>query len=97
MNDQPYMVEQIIKYSDGTETSIKYRGVIVDGVLQSEKVEDSQADESIVITQEDLDEHPVLAENGVEVGDVGIPVDAPTEVPVEIPSQEATDSVSETV
>lgn len=27
------MVQQIIKYSDGTETVINYRGVIVDGVL----------------------------------------------------------------
>ena len=38
------MVEQVIKYSDGTETSIKYRGVIVDGVLQSEKVDDTTAE-----------------------------------------------------
>lgn len=39
MTQDAHMVEQIIKYSDGTETSIKYRGVIVDGVLISEKVE----------------------------------------------------------
>lgn len=29
----PHMVQQIIKYSDGTETVINYRGVIKDGVL----------------------------------------------------------------
>lgn len=34
-----HMVEQVIKYSDGTETVIKYRGVIVDGVLISDKIE----------------------------------------------------------
>jgi len=27
------MVEQVIKYSDGSETVISYRGKIVDGVL----------------------------------------------------------------
>lgn len=35
---KPYMVEQVIKYSDGTETVIKYRGVIVDGVLVNEVI-----------------------------------------------------------
>ncbi len=30
---EPHMVEQVIKYSDGTETVVSYRGVIVDGVL----------------------------------------------------------------
>ena len=40
------MVEQVIKYSDGTETVIKYRGVIVDGVLISEKVETSMSEEN---------------------------------------------------
>jgi hypothetical protein len=29
------MVEQVIKYSDGTETVIKYRGVIENGVFTS--------------------------------------------------------------
>lgn len=33
------MVEQIIKYSDGTETVISYRGKIVDGVLIPDKPE----------------------------------------------------------
>lgn len=32
------MVKQMITFSDGTETVINYRGVIVDGVLISEKV-----------------------------------------------------------
>lgn len=31
------MVEQVIKYSDGTETVISYRGEIVDGVLIEDK------------------------------------------------------------
>lgn len=35
---KPYMVEQVIKYSDGTETVIKYRGVIVDGVLVNDVI-----------------------------------------------------------
>lgn len=33
MEDIPHMVEQVIKYSDGTETVINYRGRIVDGEL----------------------------------------------------------------
>ena len=33
----PHMVEQVIKYSDGTETVISYRGVIEDGVLTEDK------------------------------------------------------------
>lgn len=41
------MVEQVIKYSDGTETVIKYRGVIVDGVLTSEKVDEPTAEETV--------------------------------------------------
>lgn len=43
--DVPHMVEQVIRYSDGTETVIKYRGVVVDGVLVSEKVADEVKDE----------------------------------------------------
>lgn len=30
---------------------------------------------TVIITQEDLDENPILAENGLEVGDVGIVTD----------------------
>ena len=33
MDPKPHMVKQTITYSDGTETVINYRGVIVDGVL----------------------------------------------------------------
>lgn len=33
METKPHMVQQIIKYSDGTETVINYRGVIENGVL----------------------------------------------------------------
>jgi len=30
---KPHMVKQTITFSDGTETVINYRGVVVDGVL----------------------------------------------------------------
>lgn len=40
MDQKPHMVEQVIKYSDGTETVIKYRGVIVNGVLTPKKIEE---------------------------------------------------------
>jgi hypothetical protein len=33
------MVEQVIKYSDGTETVIKYRGVIENGNLIPDEAE----------------------------------------------------------
>jgi len=33
----PHMVEQIIKFSDGTETVIKYRGVIENGILMEDQ------------------------------------------------------------
>ena len=33
MEEKAHMVEQVIKYSDGSETVISYRGKIVDGVL----------------------------------------------------------------
>lgn len=34
-----HMVQQIIKYSDGTETVINYRGVIENGVLMPDEPE----------------------------------------------------------
>ncbi len=37
---------------------------------------------TVVITQEDLDENPILAENGIEVGDVGVVTDETFEEPV---------------
>lgn len=37
------MVEQVIKYSDGTETIISYRGVIENGVLTLDVPEDGVA------------------------------------------------------
>lgn len=63
------MVEQIIKYSDGTETSIKYRGVIIDGVLQTEEItgteetvetptEAIEAEEVAEIATEEVEETP---------------------------------------
>ena len=39
----PHVIKQIIKYSDGTETVINYRGVIgTDGVLTPTVIEDEQ-------------------------------------------------------
>lgn len=37
---KPHMVKQTITYSDGTETVVNYRGVVKDGVLTPDKVED---------------------------------------------------------
>lgn len=51
-----HMVEQVIKFSDGTETVIKYRGVIVDGVLIPDKIEETSTAEpqpSVVDEQRD--------------------------------------------
>lgn len=39
-SDKVHMVQQIIKYSDGTETVINYRGVIEKGILDVDKPED---------------------------------------------------------
>lgn len=51
------MVEQIIKYSDGTETSIKYRGVIENGVLTEDNpMEEEKEFESEVSASEDVAE-----------------------------------------
>jgi len=35
--EKAHIVKQVIHYSDGTETVINYRGVIVDGVLTEDK------------------------------------------------------------
>lgn len=56
MDVQPHMVEQVIKYSDGSETVIKYRGVIVDGVLTADKVEETS----------DLPQRPSVVEDQPE-------------------------------
>lgn len=52
------MVEQVIKYSDGNETVIKYRGVIVDGVLISEKIE-PMSDEEVKVEEEKVEAEAV--------------------------------------
>lgn len=49
MSDSPYMVEQVIKYSDGTETVIKYRGVVENGVLLNESPEVEE--EEVVVVE----------------------------------------------
>lgn len=53
------MVEQVIKFSDGTETVIKYRGVIRDGVLISEKLDESMSEEPEVSETSKEPETPV--------------------------------------
>jgi len=40
----PHMVKQIIVYSDGTEKVINYRGVIVNGVLTPDVIEEGVAE-----------------------------------------------------
>ncbi len=39
----PHVVQQVIKYSDGTETVINYRGIIVDGELITNEEVEAQA------------------------------------------------------
>ncbi len=38
-SDKVHMVQQVIKYSDGTETVINYRGVIENGELMADEEE----------------------------------------------------------
>lgn len=62
------MVKQTITFSDGTETVINYRGVIVDGVIQSEKVEDEvvrDAPEGTVAPAEEVTEEVEEAEETI--------------------------------
>lgn len=49
-----HMVQQVIKYSDGTETVINYRGVIVDGVLtpnEDVKMSDEKESEEVKLPE----------------------------------------------
>lgn len=39
---KPHMVQQVIKFSDGTETVINYRGVVENGVLIEDNPEVSE-------------------------------------------------------
>ena len=52
MSENAHMVKQTITFSDGTETVINYRGVIVDGVLISEKVEEAPAKDAPEVAAE---------------------------------------------
>lgn len=57
--NKPHMVQQVIKYSDGTETVINYRGVIVDGVL----AEDAPVEEVVAVEPvEEIVEIPEVVE-----------------------------------
>ena len=49
------MVEQVIKYSDGTETVIKYRGVIENGVLTPDVPEEVKT-ETVEVVPETVSE-----------------------------------------
>lgn len=63
----PHMVKQIIVYSDGTEKVINYRGVIVNGVL----------------TPDVIEEGIVKDAPGAEVAEESAPVEEAVEAPVE--------------
>ena len=61
--DAPHMVKQTITYSDGTETVINYRGVIVDGILKEDNpvhaVEETvETPEVVEETTEEAEEAP---------------------------------------
>ena len=55
----PHMVKQIIVYSDGTEKVINYRGVIVNGVLTPDVIEEGVAEAPAEAPVEDAVETPV--------------------------------------
>lgn len=57
--NKPHMVEQIIKFSDGSETVIKYRGVIENGVLIPDSPEHTEAS----VAAEEPAEVPEAAED----------------------------------
>lgn len=62
-----HMVEQVIKYSDGSETVIKYRGVIVDGVLISEKIEEGVEEAPVIEAPvEEVVEAPIEVVESIE-------------------------------
>lgn len=63
-----HMVQQVIKYSDGTEKVINYRGVIVDGELMSDEeviVDDAAAEEVV----EEVAEEVVAEEPAAEAAE----------------------------
>lgn len=47
MSENAHMVEQVIKYSDGTEKVISYRGVVIDGVVTLDTPEESSPSEEV--------------------------------------------------
>jgi len=55
----PHMVKQIIVYSDGTEKVINYRGVIVNGVLTPDVIEEGVAEAPAEAPVEEAVETPV--------------------------------------
>ena len=74
------MVKQVIHYSDGTETTINYRGVIVDGVLtpdvisnetnMDEEVKQPEAEAPAEVPAEEVaEEAAVVEEDSAEVAE----------------------------
>ena len=63
MDEKPHMVKQTITYSDGSETVINYRGVIVDGTL----IEDNPVEEEIIKEIKASVQEPVIEEEPEEV------------------------------
>lgn len=55
----PHMVEQVIKYSDGTETVINYRGEIIDGVLIEDAPAEVAAEEPVEVSEAVAEEETV--------------------------------------
>lgn len=64
--DKPHMIEQIIKYSDGTETVIKYRGVIENGILIKD-MDENTMEEGVVETPEEAVEESMAEEIADEI------------------------------
>ncbi len=68
-----HMIQQIIKYSDGTQTVINYRGVIKDGVLipnEEIKMSDEEILEGGASSEEVTPSYPeVPVETGEPSGD----------------------------
>lgn len=81
MSDKPHMVKQTITFSDGTETVINYRGVVVDGVVTPDVVEENE----IIL------ETPTVSEEVAELGAVEETAETP-EAAEEAPAE----SVEET-
>ena len=66
MDNKPHMVEQVIKYPDGTETVISYRGVIENGVLTPDKPMEDEVKAEEAIVEETVEIPKTVEETVVE-------------------------------